>query len=51
VRREVEALVRDFLRYHVEEAYPDRSQEVIAQLERGSSQVAPPSASQPPSSE
>lgn len=34
VRREVEALVRDFLRYHVEEAYPDRSQEVIAQLER-----------------
>ncbi len=34
VRREVEVLVRDFLRYHVEEAYPDRSQEVIAQLER-----------------
>jgi DNA repair protein RecO (recombination protein O) len=34
VRREVEALVRDFLRYHVEEAYPERSQEVIAQLER-----------------
>lgn len=34
VRREVENLVRDFLRYHVEEAYPHRSQEVIAQLER-----------------
>jgi DNA repair protein RecO (recombination protein O) len=34
VRREVEALVRDFLRYHVEEAYPERSQAVIAQLER-----------------
>ncbi len=37
VRREVEALVRDFLRYHVEEAYPERSQEVIAQLERSQS--------------
>ena len=35
VRREVEELVRDFLRYHVEEAYPERGQEVIAQLERG----------------
>jgi len=34
VRREVEALVRDFLRYHVEEAYPDRSEKVIAQLNR-----------------
>jgi DNA repair protein RecO (recombination protein O) len=34
VRREVEELVRDFLRYHVEEAYPERGQEVIAQLER-----------------
>lgn len=33
VRREVEALVRDFLRYHVEEAYPERGQEVIAQIE------------------
>jgi len=32
VRREVEALIRDFLRYHVEEAYPERSQDVIAQL-------------------
>lgn len=32
VRPEVETLVRDFLRYHVEEAYPDRSKEVIAQL-------------------
>jgi len=40
VRREVETLVRDFLRYHVEEAYPDRSQEVIAQLERGPSPAA-----------
>lgn len=36
VRQEVETLVRDFLRYHVEEAYPDRSQEVIAQLEHPS---------------
>ncbi len=36
VRREVEALVRDFLRYHVEEAYPDRSEAVIAQLTRES---------------
>ena len=42
VRREVETLVRDFLRYHVEEAYPDRSQEVIAQLERGTSQPPAP---------
>lgn len=44
VRREVEALVRDFLRYHVEEAYPERSQEVIAQLNR------PPRPSSAPSS-
>lgn len=36
LRREVEALVRDFLRYHVEEAYPDRSEAVIAQLTRQS---------------
>lgn len=34
VRREVEALIRDFLRYHIEEAYPDRSDDVIAQIER-----------------
>jgi len=40
VRREVEGLIRDFLRYHVEEAYPDRSQAVIAQLERGPSPAA-----------
>lgn len=33
VRREVEALVRDFLRYQFEDAYPDRSQSVIAQIE------------------
>lgn len=33
VRQEVEGLVRDFLRYHLEEAYPSRSQEVIAQIE------------------
>ncbi len=51
VRREVETLVRDFLRYHVEEAYPDRSQKVIAQLERGTTQTASPSAQQSPSSE
>lgn len=44
VRREVEALVRDFLRYHVEEAYPDRSEAVIAQLENRSSS-SPPNAS------
>lgn len=37
VRREVEALVRDFLRYHVEEAYPSRGQEVISQIESPSS--------------
>jgi len=40
VRREVETLIRDFLRYHVEEAYPDRSQEVIAQLDNSPSQLA-----------
>lgn len=43
VRREVDSLVRDFLRYHVEEAYPNRSQEVIAQLERPLSGNRPPS--------
>lgn len=49
VRHEVEALVRDFLKYHVEEAYPNRSQEVIAQLERSPSgpPEAPPSSSPP----
>jgi DNA repair protein RecO (recombination protein O) len=41
VRHEVEELVRDFLRYHVEEAYPDRGQEVIAQLEQDPSPVVP----------
>jgi len=40
VRREVEALVRAFLRYHVEDAYPDRGQEVIAQIERASPQAS-----------
>jgi DNA repair protein RecO (recombination protein O) len=45
VRREAEALVRDFLRYHVEEAYPERSQEVIAQLERPPAPGSPPPAS------
>jgi DNA repair protein RecO (recombination protein O) len=35
VRREVEALVRDFLRYQFDDAYPDRSRSVIAQIERG----------------
>ena len=34
VRREVETLVRDFLRYHVEESYPERSEKVIAQLKK-----------------
>ncbi len=32
VRREVEALVRDFLRYQFDDAYPDRSRSVIAQI-------------------
>ena len=36
VRREVEALVRDFLRYQFDDVYPDRSRSVIAQIERGS---------------
>lgn len=36
VRREVEALVRDFLRYQFDDAYPDRSRSVITQIERGS---------------
>lgn len=40
VRREVKALVRDFLRYHFEETYPDRSQSVIAQIEGQPSQVS-----------
>jgi len=35
VRREVEGLVRDFLRYQFDDAYPDRSRSVIAQIERG----------------
>jgi len=34
VRREVEELVRDFLRYQFDDAYPDRSRAVIAQIER-----------------
>ncbi|WP_103026665.1 DNA repair protein RecO [Salinibacter altiplanensis] len=34
VRREVNALVRDFLRYQFDDAYPDRSRSVIAQIER-----------------
>lgn len=45
VRHEVEVLVRDFLKYHVEEAYPNRSEKVIAQLERSPSQSPDPSAS------
>jgi len=32
-QREVEALVRDFLRYQFGDAYPDRSRSVIAQIE------------------
>jgi DNA repair protein RecO (recombination protein O) len=35
VRREVEGVVRDFLRYQFDDAYPDRSRSVIAQIERG----------------
>ena len=31
-RRETEHLISDYLRYHVEEAYPDRSERIIAQL-------------------
>ena len=33
VQREVESLVRDFLRYQFGDAYPDRSRSVIAQIE------------------
>jgi DNA repair protein RecO (recombination protein O) len=36
VRHEVEALVRNFLRYQFDDAYPDRSRSVIAQLENTS---------------
>jgi DNA repair protein RecO (recombination protein O) len=36
VRREVETLVRDFLRYQFDDAYPTRSRSVIAQLEGAS---------------
>ncbi|MFP4228947.1 MAG: DNA repair protein RecO [Salinivenus sp.] len=43
VRAEVEALVRDFFQYHVEEAYPSRSEAVIAQLHRQSPTRAAPS--------
>jgi DNA repair protein RecO (recombination protein O) len=32
VRREVEGLVEAFMRYHFEDAYPDRSRDVVAQL-------------------
>jgi DNA repair protein RecO (recombination protein O) len=32
VRAEVEGLVEDFMRYHFEDAYPDRTREVTAQL-------------------
>ena len=32
VRREVERLIEAYLRYHVEEAYPNRSGKVIGQL-------------------
>ena len=34
VRHEVQALVRDFLRYQFDDAYPDRSRSVIAQIEQ-----------------
>lgn len=37
LQREVEGLVRDFLRYQFEDAYPDRSRSVIAQIENVSS--------------
>lgn len=32
VRRELDRLVEDYLRYHVEEAYPTRSEKVVGQL-------------------
>ncbi|MFW5972560.1 MAG: DNA repair protein RecO [Bacteroidota bacterium] len=32
VRREVDALIEDFMRYHVEDAYPTRSSRVLGQL-------------------
>ncbi len=35
VRREVEALVEDYLRFHVQDAYPSRSRAVIGQLLKG----------------
>lgn len=35
VRRETHALVEDFLRYHVQDAYPSRSRDVISQLRPG----------------
>jgi DNA repair protein RecO (recombination protein O) len=34
VRQEVDRLVEAYLRYHFEDAYPDRSRDVIAQLEQ-----------------
>ncbi|MFB6272129.1 MAG: DNA repair protein RecO [Salinibacter sp.] len=37
VRREVEALVRDFLQYQFGDAYPDQSRSVIAQIENAAS--------------
>lgn len=51
VRREAESLIRDFLRYHVEETYPDRSHEVIAQIEKAPSPTPTTSPPSPTSSE
>lgn len=41
VRREVDALVEAFLRYHVEEAYPTRSEAVLGRLREA---IGPPQA-------
>ena len=32
IRRETTVLIEDFLRYHVEDAYPSRSDKIISQL-------------------
>jgi DNA repair protein RecO (recombination protein O) len=39
VQRELEALVAEYLRYHVEDAYPTRSDDVLAQLRRSAGET------------
>lgn len=43
VRRELESLVRDFLRYQFDDAVPERSQSVIAQIEGATPKTSAPS--------